>query len=182
VAWDSYLPNNGEQNPRWTRILSAYLTEGVLQGVHDWGSGQSILVVLQREVQTPGTWRLRWLYAFDNRLKLADSSFATRCSFTLNNALPTELHFGLHLPVGVTTAFASRNDLGRTVFTGKFQVRYPNNMGYIAISRAGLNSNKTEAIFYVDHFCGQCGGGRYVLMRKVNGIWKVIGELYTWIS
>ena len=163
-------------------ILSAYLSDGILHDIHDWGSGQGILVVLQVESQQPGFWRWPWLYPFDRRLKFAESSFATRCSFVFSNVLPSNLQFALHLPPGVKTDTASRSDLERTSFTSEFQARFPNNFGYVAVSRAGINFNRTEAIFYLDHFCGLCGGGRYVLMRKVNGGWKIIDEHYTWIS
>lgn len=63
-----------------------------------------------------------------------------------------------------------------------FAAHFPISLGSIAVSRAGVNLAETEAIFYIDHFCGLCGGGRYVLMRKINGTWKVVSEHYTWIS
>jgi hypothetical protein len=33
----------------------------------------------------------------------------------------------------------------------------------------GFNPSRTQAVFYIDHFCGLCGGGRYVLMEKIYG-------------
>src|SRR5215467_1070378 len=42
----------------------------------------------------------------------------------------------------------------------------------------GLNLTKSEAIFYIDHFCGLCGGGGYIVMRKVNGQWRVAAAQY----
>ncbi len=163
-------------------VLSAYLSDGILHDADDWGSGRGILVVLQREAQRPGMWRWRWLYPFDKRLKFTDSSFVTRSSFTLSNALPSQLRVVLHLPTGVNAILVSRSDVEQTESSGAFQTRFPNNLGYIAVSRVGFNLTKTEAIFYLDHFCGLCGGGRYVLMRKVNGVWKVVDEHFTWVS
>jgi hypothetical protein len=55
-------------------------------------------------------------------------------------------------------------------------------MGYITLSGVGFNLNRTQAVFYINHFCGLCGGGRYVLMEKANGKWEVTAENYTWIS
>lgn len=135
-------------------VVSAYLSDGILHDVHDWGSGQSILIVLQREAQQPGMWRMRWLYPFDKRYKFSTSSFVTRSSFTLSNALPNQFHLSLRLPAGVNTVEVDRSDLEQADSSSKFQARYPNNVGYIAISRAGFNADKTEAIFYLDHFCG----------------------------
>lgn len=50
------------------------------------------------------------------------------------------------------------------------------------LSGVGFNLTRTEAVFYIDHFFGLCGGGRYVLMEKVNGGWLVRDEHYTRIS
>jgi hypothetical protein len=75
-----------------------------------------------------------------------------------------------------------RSELEQTQSSGEFQTRFPKSLGYIAVSRAGFNLNKTEAIFYLDHFCSLCGGGRYVLMRKPAGIWKIMDEHSTWVS
>ena len=163
-------------------VVSAYLSDGIPQDPHDWGSGRGILVVLQREAQVPGVWRWRWLSPFDNRLKFSGSSVVTRGSFSLSNALPSRLQITLQLPAGVTGAMVSRKELERTAATDEFQKRFPNNFGYVAVSQAGFNFNKTESIFYIDHFCGLCGGGRYVLMRKIEGTWKVVDEHYTWVS
>jgi hypothetical protein len=35
------------------------------------------------------------------------------------------------------------------------------------------NPSKTQAVFYINHFCGLCGGGRYVFMEKIGGAWRV---------
>jgi len=36
---------------------------------------------------------------------------------------------------------------------GDFERRFPNKMGYFAVSQPGLNSSNTEAILYIDHGC-----------------------------
>jgi hypothetical protein len=163
-------------------VVSAYLSEGILQDAHDWGSGRGVLVVLQREAQVPGMRRWRWQSPFDNRLKFSGSSVVTRSSFSLSNALPSRLRMTLQLPVGATSTVVNRKELERSAATDEFQKRFPNNFGYVAVSQAGFNFNKTEAIFYIDHFCGLCGGGRYVFMRKTSGVWKISEEHSAWIS
>jgi hypothetical protein len=162
--------------------VSAYLSDGILQDAHDWGSGRGVLIVLQREAQVPGMWRWRCLSPFDNRLKFNGSSVVTRSSFSLSNALPSLIQITLQLRAGVTSTMASREELERIAGTDEFEKKFPNSLGYIAVSQAGFNFNKSEAIFYIDHFCGLCGGGRYVLMRKTEGTWKVVGEHFTWMS
>src|SRR6476660_6517230 len=162
--------------------LSGYLSDSVVRDAHDWGTGRRVLIVLQREAQEPGMWRLRWLYPFDKRLRFAPSSLMTRCSFVLSNLFPGEHKLLLQLPRGVSFVSVNRTLLDKAASSNEFDARFPDNLGSIAVSRAGVNLSETEAIFYIDHFCGLCGGGRYVLMRKITGTWKVIDEHYTWIS
>ena len=78
-------------------------------------------------------------------------------------------------------SFVNPSDLGAKV--GDFEARFPDNFGYFVVSHVGLNLNKTEALLYVDHFCGGlCGGGEYVQMRKVDGVWHVVDQHGTWVS
>jgi len=55
-------------------------------------------------------------------------------------------------------------------------------MGLVVLSGVGFNLSQSQAVFYINHFCGLCGGGRYVLMEKVDGVWRVRDEHYVWIS
>jgi len=162
-------------------VLSAYLSDEVLHDAHDWGSGRGIQVILQREAQQPGTWRWRWSLLFDRRLHFPQASFVTRTSFVVSNAVASDIRAELRLPNGVEAVVLSRNELERSQ-TSDFQRRFPNHLGYIAVSQAGFNFSKTEAILYIDHFCGLCGGGGYILMHKVNGLWRVVDQHSTWIS
>ena len=74
-----------------------------------------------------------------------------------------------------------RTELERSQ-SSDFQQRFPKNFGYIAVSQPGFNLSKTEAILYIDHFCGLSGGGGYILMRKVSGVWRVEDQHSTWVS
>lgn len=82
------------------------------------------------------------------------------------------------LPSRATLAFTSRSDY----FSPEFQKKFPRNLGLITLSGVGFNVRRTQAVFYIDHFCGLCGGGRYVLIEKIDGAWRVRDEHYTWIS
>jgi hypothetical protein len=64
----------------------------------------------------------------------------------------------------------------------QFDQKYPNSYGLIRLSSVGFNGNQTEAYFYIEHICGLCGGGRYVLMRKTNGKWTTVDEDWVWVS
>lgn len=168
-------------HPEVGAVLSAYLSDEVLHNAHDWGSGRGIQIILQREAQQPGTWRWRWSLLFDRRVRFPQASLVTRISFVVSNAVASEIRAELRLPRGVDSVVVSRRELEQSQ-SSDFQQRFPNNLGYIAVSQPGFNFNKTEAILYVDHFCGLCGGGGYILMRKVNGVWRVLDQHNTWVS
>ena len=111
----------------------------------------------------------------------AQSSRITRASFFLNSVFSTDISTDLRLPSGARAVFINRSDLGAKV--GDFEARFPDNFGFFVVSHVGLNLNKTEALLYLDHFCGGlCGGGDYVLMRKVNSAWHVVERHMTWVS
>jgi hypothetical protein len=162
-------------------VLSAYLSDEVLHNAHDWGSGRGIQIILQREAQQPGTWRRRWTLLFDRRGRFPQASFVTRTSFVVSNALASDIRAELHLPRGVDSVVLSRRELEQSQ-SSDFQQRFPHNLGYIAVSQPGFNFNKAEAILYIDHFCGLCGGGGYILMQKVSGVWHVVDQHSTWMS
>ncbi len=112
----------------------------------------------------------------------AQSARTTRASFFVSNVFSTDIQTELPLPRGVQSFFLSRKELERTKPTD-FQTRFPNNLGYFVVSHVGLNLSKSEALLYIDHFCsGLCGGGVYVLMHKVNGMWHVVDQHGTWVS
>src|ERR1700730_218426 len=162
-------------------VLSAYLSDEILHNAHDWGSGHRIQIILQREAQQPGMWRWRWILQFDRRLRFPQTSFVTRTSFVVTNAFASNIRAALRLPNGVDSVVVSRSELQRSE-SSDFQKRFPNNLEYVAVSQPGFNLSKTEAMLYIDHFCGLCGGGDYILMRKVNGVWRVVDQHSTWVS
>ena len=162
-------------------VLSAYLSDEVLHNAHDWGSGRCVQIILQREAQQPGTWRWRWSLLFDRRVRFPQASLVTRTSFAVRNSVASDIQAKLHLPRGVDSVVVSRSELEQSQ-SSDFQQRFPNNLGYIAVSQPGLNFSKSEAILYIDHFCGICGGGGYILMRKVSGVWCVVDQHSTWMS
>src|SRR5204862_94179 len=113
-------------------ILSAYLTDEVLHNAQDWGSGRGIEMIVQREAQSPGNWRLRWTHLWDRRSWFPDSSRASRISFFLTNFVPTEVDIKLRLPSGVQSIFVRRRELEQSEPT-YFQAKFPNNLGYVAV-------------------------------------------------
>jgi hypothetical protein len=62
-------------------------------------------------------------------------------------------------------------------------VKFPDSGGYIALSRAGLNSRGDQAVVYMRHVCGGlCGSGHYLLLVKKNKEWVVQKHFMAWVS
>jgi hypothetical protein len=159
-------------------VYSAYLSEGILNDPHDWSVGPSIQVVIEDRTEARATLRWWLMYSMDGRVGFEHLQPTTRLSFAFRNLFQTRLQSKIQLPGRARAVLASMSEIEAT----DFQQRFPHNMGYIAISGVGFNRDQTQAVFYIDHFCGLCGGGRYVTMEKVNGSWHVREEHYTWIS
>jgi hypothetical protein len=161
-----------------------------LHDVPDLGSLRSYRIIIMREAQPPGRrpgeeWtRARWRLLFDEKLRFPQASLVTRSSFLLTNAVPTQIRAKLHLPRGAEAVFLSSKELGHMT-RSDFLQRFPDNQSWdhVFMSQPGFNFSKTEAILYIDHTCGGlCGGGGYILMRKVNGVWRIVEEHIIWMS
>lgn len=176
-------------------VLSAFFSQGVLHDIDKWRAGRTVEIIIQRNPDSrwysgneSAFYKDDWLAqsARSRVSSLSDAWFAqssrfTRDSFFVNSLFPTDLSTSLRLPRGTRAVFIDLNNLGTT--TSDFEARLPNNLGFFVVSHIGLNLNKTEALFYVDHFCGGlCGGGKYVLMRKVADVWHIVDRHGTWIS
>jgi hypothetical protein len=160
----------------------------VAHNVPDLGSGRSFRIIIMRESQSPGTRpgdepRARWNMLFDQELRFPQASLVTRGSFLLTNAVRTDIRANLRLPKGVESVVLSNSDLN--IPPGDFIKRFPDDQSWeiFSISQPGFNFSKTEAMFYFDRSCaGLCGGGGYILVRKVDGVWRIVDEHSTWVS
>jgi hypothetical protein len=176
-------------------VLSAVFSQGVLHDMDKSDAGRTVTIVVRRRpecrmcsVDGNGpdrrSWfapRLTWRANTLSDAWFGQSSRVTRASFFLNSVFSTDVSTDLRLPSGALAIFVDPSDLGTT--TREFEARFPNNLGLFVVSRVGLNLNKTEALLYIEHFCGGlCGGGEYVLLRKVNGVWHVVDHHDTWVS
>ena len=56
-------------------------------------------------------------------------------------------------------------------------------IGSITISRVALNQEKDMACTYSEINCGGlCGGGSIIFLKKINGLWKIVGQRELWVS
>jgi len=179
AAWVERSRNANEEYA----VYSAYLSDGLLNDAHDWSVGGPVQVVVEDTTRVGGNLRLRALYVLDSRVHFDQLRTSTRASFLVRNLIPTRILPKFVLPSRATLILASQSDIQSHPYgSPDFQTKYSKNMGFITLSGVGFNLSRTQAVFYIDHFCGLCGGGRYVLMEKVNGSWRVRDEHYTWIS
>jgi len=173
-SWTERTRNASEEYA----VYSAYLSGGLLNDAHDWSVDGPVQVVIENTTKGGGNLRLRALYVLDGGAHIEHLDPSTRVNFIVRNLLETRILPRFALPSQATVALASQQDIQ----SPQFQKRFPHNLGFITLSGVGFNRSRTQALFYIDHFCGLCGGGRYVLMKMVNGTWQIQAENYTWIS
>jgi len=161
------------------KVYSAYLSESLLNDAHDWSVDRPVQVVIADRTISGGNLRFRLFSLFDRRLDFDELQTSTRVSYLAGNMFHTRIEPKFLLPARATACVTSEGEYGSPAFQQKF----PRNMGLVTLSKVGFNLSRTQAVFYINHFCGLCGGGgRYVVMEKVNGAWQVKDEHYTWVS
>jgi len=107
------------------------------------------------------------LYVLDKRARFDGLQKSARASYLVRNLLHTRISTKLVLPSRGELALVSHSRIQSLRYcSSEFQKEFPRNMGFITLSGVGFNLNHIQGVFYIDHFCGLCGGGRYVLMEK----------------
>jgi hypothetical protein len=179
VHWTERIRNADAEKA----VYSAYLTSALLNDSHDWSVNTQILLVVENETGVAGNLRWKGMMPFDSRAVFPRLFSSTRASFLFRNLLESPLRRPIEVPNRASVVFAFRHDIELLQHDpAEFEKRFPHNLGYIAMSGVGFNPSRTQAVFYIDPFCGLCDGGRYVLMETVNGEWAVRDEHWTWIS
>ena len=65
----------------------------------------------------------------------------------------------------------------------RFYREFPNASGLTRISRAGVDEDSHQALFYLSITPGTLGGsGHFVLMQSRLGIWRVVTTRQAWLS
>jgi hypothetical protein len=163
------------------RVYSAYLSEGLLNDAHDWSVDVPVGIVIADRTISGGNLRFRLLFLFDRRVDFLGLLTSTKASYLARNLFRTRIESKFSLPARAT-AYVTPEDEHDSLSLQVSQEKFPHNMGLVTLSGVGFNPSRTQAVFYINHFCGLCGGGRYVLMERVNGSWRVKEEHYIWIS
>ena len=121
------------------------------------------------------------------RLRVPSVSEATIDDHVAKNKKNSRLKRRFNMKLDYT--FIKKNDLDRffkdDLIRGweEFDQKFPNSGGFVGLSRVGFNSDKSQALVYVEHGCGiVCGSGNYILLRKGVAGWEVVGKHQPWIS
>jgi hypothetical protein len=64
-----------------------------------------------------------------------------------------------------------------------FRKKFPDVKNVIGFSRIGYNTEKSQALVYMEEWCGfLCGMGYCILLEKEDGKWKLISQFSPWAS
>jgi hypothetical protein len=68
-------------------------------------------------------------------------------------------------------------------FQEAFERRFPGSYRLITLSNVGFNTNRREALAYVSYYCGiRCGGGSFIILKKIRNKWSVLAREQMWLS
>jgi hypothetical protein len=68
-------------------------------------------------------------------------------------------------------------------FWTEYYRQYPGAQGHMALSRVGFSPDGAQVLLYVSNWCGGlCASGSYVVMEKRGSVWRVVKEIYMWVS
>jgi len=61
--------------------------------------------------------------------------------------------------------------------------QYPGAQGHMRLSRVGFSPDGKQALLYSSNWCGgHCASGSYLVMEKRGAAWRVIKEVFMWLS
>jgi hypothetical protein len=110
---------------------------------------------------------------------------ATISNFHRANEKQAELRprFHLLLPYQLVSPEKIGSTLQDVSDWPKYYKEYPGAQGHLALSRVGFSPDGKQALLYVSNSCGgKCATGSYVVMEKQGTTWKVVKEIFMWMS
>lgn len=175
----SSLPNSQVAKREQYAVYSSYIEAGLTGDDRRFGDGGVVLVLADASVLSG-----------ENELK----QFGTG----LKALARLRRHFPIPVRLGYSFLWAN---LGEYKFEPKFMLsskcvvvmhtdlsderfhaKFPNSYSYFTFSPVGFNRTLDEAFFYAGYMCPLCGGGEYVLMKKVRGQWQTVSRYGVWVS
>jgi hypothetical protein len=113
---------------------------------------------------------------------IASYTEVNRKTWSLQRNFHIDLPYLLAAAAGLTNLFNIRGVDGWK----EFYKNHPDSGGWIALSAVGFNDDKTVAVVYHAHHCGNlCGGGGFTVLQKKDGKWRPFefkGAACAWAS
>jgi hypothetical protein len=106
-------------------------------------------------------------------------------NFRRANVRQAQLALRFHLPLQYQLVPAEKigsilKDVGSWP---EYYKQYPGAQGHLAISRVGFSADGKQALLYASNRCGwKCATGSYVVMEKHGATWKILKEVFLWVS
>lgn len=110
---------------------------------------------------------------------------ATIKTFRQANVREAQLSLRFHLPLRYQLVSAENigSMLKDVSSWPEYYKKYPGAQGYLALSRVGFSADGKQALFYASNRCGgKCATGSYVVMEKRGSGWKILKEVFMWMS
>lgn len=110
---------------------------------------------------------------------------ATISNFRFANSKQAQLAARFHLPLQYQLVPAEKigSILNDVSSWPEYYKHYPGAQGYVAFSRVGFSPDVKQALFYAVNRCGgKCATGSYVIIEKRGSAWKIVKELFIWVS
>jgi hypothetical protein len=165
-AW-IYMPSQSVRDRETYAALSSFLSRGLTGDSHDFGSQERLVVILDHT--SNGFMRLLWA----NRLHSISRTERFMMLLESLHSSRFERKFAIPAPYKLVSS---------TEPPGYSETDQLASYGMMTFSHVTFNHNATRASFYMEHLCGLCGEGSFVVMEKKNGIWQIIDGAGTWIS
>ncbi len=176
----AFFPDRSATDSEQYSVISAYIRHELTGESHSLGSPNGTVLILKDSTLNGGEGDgIRSLLFRTDRLRvrMTSRSKIVLGSFFVENWRRRQFTHRFTLSSYALLSLQEITSSAPATYS-----RFPESYGYLSISNVGFNRQLNQAVFYIEHNCGLCGGGRYVLMRKTAEGWIVEQEYWTWIS
>jgi hypothetical protein len=162
-----YIPSKAVRERETYAALSAFITPGLTGDSHDLGSRGRLVVILDHT--SNGMVRFLWT----DRLRRTSRTERALMFLSSLHSSKFESKFSIPAPYKLVSS---------TEPPGYSDADQRASYGMLTFSHATFNHDATRVTFYMEHLCGMCGEGAYIVMEKQDGLWHVTDGAGTWIS
>lgn len=162
-------------------VYSAYIEDGLTGESHSPGDPRGPVVIARDATmvgELKGLQRLR--FTVGSLLNLQSRTTRPRRTIIFGLFLANLRTHTLERRFGISADYELLDSA--SLSSPNLNERLPRSYGYLTFSSIAFSPDLSDALFYTEHMCGLCGGGEFVLMRRVQGVWVVVDRYGTWIS